>query len=133
MDLNIKIKQLGTEIGTVGWLAKGLADGSLGVHQGRTKDGSPGLWFDYPGEAGKRASFILALRDPYGLQDTQYAQEQPIILAPRVHDGCWGGDPIGCTDACWRSLMEIAEKWIAHQVEKAATDPAPKSITVVFE
>jgi len=127
--MEIKIKKCGYKVGTVGWLATGIADGSIRINEGTTKTGGKhGLWLKY----GTDKSMVLAIFNPYDLSLTDYADAHRYEVAPREGDIWCLGDEIGCTDACWETITEIAQAWVEHVTAEREKDKKVK-ITIKFE
>jgi len=107
MNLQVSIKSIGYTVGTIGWLRKGLASGSLVIEEGRLQtNGNHGLWL-----GGERRQFLAAF-NRYGLTAGGQA-ERSAIGYQTAHDEL-DRDPI-FTDAAWAALMEIAQKWCDEQ------------------
>lgn len=127
--MEIKIKKIGYKLGTVGWLAAGIADGSIKIHEGKSKNGGKhGLWIKY----GEDKSIILAIFNPYNLSSREYGDAYQYEVAPRNGDIWCIGDEIGCTDACWATIAEIAQAWIDHITAEREKDKKV-NITIKFE
>jgi hypothetical protein len=109
--MNIKIKSIGYNIGTIGYLATGLKSGALKLNEGKMKStGNHGLWL-----AGERSEFLgafnryaLTLRDFVGADEYRPADAAEL-------------DPIW-TDAARAKLVEIASNWCAEQNQKRKDD-----------
>jgi hypothetical protein len=137
--MEIKIKKVGNEIGTVGWLAAGIADGSIKITEGRTKSqivnniecgAKHGLWL-YWGDG--KQMLCLALQNAYGLTPDDFADCYKYEIIEKNGDPVWShGDMIGCTEACWDTIIEIAQGWIDHTTEQREKDKKVK-ITIKFE
>ena len=135
--MEIKIKKIGYKVGTVGWLAKGIEDGSIKIVEGITKlDNKHGLWMKHsPKETnGKKVyeSMILAVFNPYDLSPRDFDGAHSFVIAPQEGDMWCPGDDIGCTNACWDTITEITQAWIDHVTEERANDKKTK-ITIKFE
>jgi len=99
--MNITIKKIGYNIGTIGWLATGLQNGEITIAEGTMKsNGHHGLWL----KAGTRSQFLAA-------QNQYNASHDEFIGASNYHC-CDDQERDGIfTDACWAALMEIAQQW----------------------
>lgn len=136
--MEIKIKRIGHKVGTVGWLAAGISDGTIRISEGYTKsnmqDGKEyghkhGLWIHW----GDKDQMCLALQNAYGLTPDEYADCYNYEIIERGGDPVWShGDMIGCTDACWDTIMEITRAWVDHIEEERDGDKKAK-ITITFE
>lgn len=136
--MDIKIKKIGHNIGTVGWLANGITNGTIRIEEGHTKsniqDGKEygrkhGLWIKW----GEKDQMCLVRQNPYGLTPDEYKDCYKYEIVPRNGDPIWSkGDVIGCTDACWSVLDEIAEAWIDHITAEREKDKKVK-INIKFE
>jgi hypothetical protein len=103
--MEVTIKKIGYKTGTVGWLAAGLADHSVRIAEGRTKRGAHhGLWLHW----GEQQQEMLACHNQYGLTLAEYAEADAY---KRVDEQ--GGREAIFTDACWATLMQIADEWCA--------------------
>lgn len=104
--MDIKIKKVGNAVGTVGWLAKGFADGSITLQEGKMKDsGYHGLWLKC-NDAPSHASTFLAGFNQFGLSETELAGSNKYSISDGyVNGGQWG------TDAFWETLENIAQQW----------------------
>lgn len=136
--MEIKIKKIGHKVGTVGWLAAGILDGSIKISEGHTKSNiqngrefgmKHGLWMHW----GEKDQMCLALQNAYGLTPDECDDCYKYSVIERNGDPIWShGDMIGCTDACWDVIIEIAEAWVAHTWEEREKDKKVK-ITIKFE
>lgn len=118
--MEIRIPNLGERVGCCGWLAKGLADGSITIKPGKnTSRSAPGLWIHF----GDRQQ-VLALFNPYGLSDHECANSERCFTtdqAPGVLECCHS-----FTHAAWDFLMDIAQQWCDAQNETfVKDDPSP--------
>jgi len=135
--MEITIKRCGYKVGSVGWLAAGIAGGSIKIHDGITKSQiingrefgeKHGLWIKW----GEKKSMCLALFNPYSLSLSEFEGAHKYQIVARDGDPAWScGDEIGCTEACWESLLEIAQAWIDHITEERGKDKKVK-ITIKF-
>ncbi|MFH2076111.1 MAG: hypothetical protein ABIJ57_12325 [Pseudomonadota bacterium] len=139
--MEIKIKKCGYKFGTVGWLAAGIADGSIKISEGTSKaSGKHGLWLKWEkvgnaagtDEKNHQQSVVLAIFNPYDLSLSDYADAHRYEVAPREGDVWCLGDEIGCTDACWETITEIAQAWVEHVTTEREKDKKVK-ITIKFE
>jgi hypothetical protein len=139
--MEIKIKKIGYKVGTVGWLATGIADGSIKIHEGISKEkGKHGLWLKWKkignavgtDEKNHEQSMVLSIFNPYDLSLVDFADAHRYELAPRNGDIWCLGDEIGCTDACWETITEITQAWVDHITAERENDKKIK-ITIKFE
>ena len=136
--MEIKIKKIGYKVGTVGWLASGIADESIKINEGISeKNSKHGLWMKcgpQEGIDGKTyyKSMVLAIFNPYDLSLSEHEDAHRYEIAPRNGDLWCAGDAIGCTDACWETITEIAGVWIEHVTTERAKDKKTK-IAIKFE
>lgn len=134
--MEIKIKKIGYKVGTVGWFAKGIADGSIKIHESTSKtSGKHGLWMKYGGQEGidgkiHHQSMILAIFNPYDLSLVDFANAHRYEVAPRNGDIWCLGDEIGCTDACWETITEIAQAWVDHVTAEREKD---KKVNIIIK
>ena len=111
--MEIKIKSVGFHLGTVGWLKKGLEDGSITVVESLSRHNKPGLWLKTPD-----INQMLAILDPY--DECEFGNVPAFQTISRSGDPCISGDKIGCTDACFAVLQEIARQWV--EIRQAERD-----------
>ena len=128
--MEIRIERKGKKQGTIGWLAKGLEDGSITIAEGITGTGKHGLWLKYPDAAGVKHSQILAVRNPHNLTPGDYYDCYAYEVALRNGSDGWSqGDLIDCTDACWLTIRRIASDWIG-QVEEDRDEEDSITVTI---
>ena len=107
--MQIIIKKIGYKNGTSGWLAAGLADGTLELSEGRLKsNGNHGLWIK---SADGKISACIAAINEYGmdLQDCIHAGCQ-LAEMDRYKVVCDTRPPV-FTDAAWSAIEAIAQTW----------------------
>ena len=111
--MEIKIKQIGTAQGTVGWLSAGLGSGNLKLGEGKlTRNGNHGLWLK-----GGGVSQFLGAFNQYGIpSDEQCACYDHCSDEDR--DQMW-------SDAAWGVLMTIADHWCALCNEAIEAESVP--------
>lgn len=101
--MEIKIKQIGWNKGTVGWLSKGLESGELKLTEGTAKsNGNHGLWLE-----GSDFKQLLAIYNYWNLSDYEVADSETyktVTWEGEIQKPFW-------TDAAWTSLMDIAQQW----------------------
>lgn len=125
--MEIKIPNIGKRDGTCGWLATGLASGTIKIETGKCKapKSNPGLWLKFDGR-----EQVLALFNPFDLTNAEcegsercLTSDQADFILTRNHS---------FTSACWASLMDIAQNWCDEQNATFENDdPSPlKSLTV---
>jgi hypothetical protein len=126
--MEIKIKRIGYKVGTVGWLAAGLQDGSILITEGTLKsNGNHGLWLKVSGN--NSVSQFLASFDRFGVGDELHDAAQ-YQTADECNDhadreAIW-------TDAAWDTLMAIAADWCEMcNSEREADKPATLKIVHV--
>jgi hypothetical protein len=103
MDIQVKIKNVGESIGSVGWLRKNIKSVTLS----KSSSGKPGAWVDIEGIENP---VCLAILDPYGIA-REFPQHDGIGILDRYPNVagaiCF---PVLCTDACWASIQSLAEQ-----------------------
>lgn len=101
--MDIKIAKIGYKVGTVGWLAAGLEDGSLILKEGKMRDGGHhALWLKGPDEL----SQFLAAHNQWGATGTDNVPDWN-RYAPEYESQFEGI----FTDASKRALLNIAQHW----------------------
>lgn len=111
--MEIKVKKIGEKQGTVGWLAKGLGNGTLTLDEGYLKAGNHhGLWLK---NGGNLSQFLAAFN--------QYDEEGGACYD--VADNYEVRLPIW-TDAAWESLLMIAQKWCDQCNEVIEKEEVPE-------
>jgi hypothetical protein len=128
--MEIRIKKIGYKVGTVGWLAAGIADGSIKIREAVSKSAKHALYL----EAGDQSSCI-AIYNPYDLANSELADSEEY----KALDMDWSAaDPGSCrctlplTEACKATIHEIAEAWCDVKNAERAQDKKVK-ITIKFE
>lgn len=119
MNLNISIKSIGYNVGTIGYLKTGLQNGSLRLEEGKLKsNGNHGLWLK-----GEQTQFLAAFNQ-YGLRPSDCAAAIRYDVADdQDREATW-------TDAAWETLMEIAQKWCDEKNEARENDAEASAETV---
>ena len=97
----ISIPNTGYKVGTCGWLAKGLADGSVNIQPGTTKAGKGGLWLHAEGKQG-----CLAIFNEYDLSEMELRGANQFCVVSQ--DFC-GSFPL--TDSAEEYLRAAAQDW----------------------
>jgi hypothetical protein len=106
MDMTLNIKRVGQVRGTVGWLAQNLEAGNLYLSEGHDAEtGYHGLWLK---GAALPTSQLLAMYNELNLTPAEWAES---LRYRPVTEGYYNTNCIGVTDACWRTLMTIAQQW----------------------
>jgi len=108
-NTTINIKNIGHNVGTVGWLKKGLESSEITIKEGHTKTShTHGLWL----HCGYKQE-CLALHDPYDLKDShpEYNRYDPMRIDSSLGDPGSIGRTFGYTDACLKVLHDIASQW----------------------
>jgi len=128
--MEIKIKKIGYKIGTVGWLAAGIADGSIKIGEAVSKSKKHALYLEADGK-----SSCIAIYNPYDLANSELADSEEY----KPLDMDWNeSDPGSCrcvlplTEACKDTIREIAEAWCEVKNAERAQDKKVK-ITIKFE
>ena len=124
----INIPACGWKIGTCGWLAAGLRDGSVTIKPGETKAGTPGLWLRW----GDGKSGCLAIFNEYGMSQRDFPRAKSFC----VYDGFLAGSEFAgdcpLTPAARDFLRTAAEEWCEAanhaRTEDACTDEMPHLI-----
>ena len=98
---NFSIPNTGYTIGTCGWLAKGLADGTITIRPGTTKGGKGGLWLHCGEQQG-----CLAIFNEFDLTQEDYRDADRFCV---VDEDFAGRFPL--TNACENYLRDAAEDW----------------------
>ena len=101
MATTVSIPNTGYKTGTCGWLAKGLADGSIKIAPGTTKGGKGGLWLHADGKQG-----CLAIFNEYDLDPDSFSDAHSFAVV--ASDFC-GSFPL--TDSASEYLRCAAEEW----------------------
>lgn len=96
----IQIPANGWKIGTCGWLANGLADGTITVSPGTSKSGKGGLWITTP-----VGSDCLAIFNQWDANDAKY---QNFAVLDDEYGFC---SDIALTDAAREYLLDVAKEW----------------------
>jgi len=110
--MEITIKKIGNTWGTVGWLAKGLENGTIKISEGKRKNGKHGLWLSEVKE-NKKDSYFLAGFDVY---DNDGYMGYPMKY--ELYDGNGEVDALKIgTPACNRTLQSITEQWVEEMNE----------------
>ena len=96
--MEIKIKAIGFNKGTIGWLKDQLESGKGNLVEGIVKDSHQhGLWFK-----SDDISQYLAAFDVYDTKEITFGRYD--ISGDHYRDLIW-------TDAAWGILMDIAQQW----------------------
>jgi hypothetical protein len=111
--MDIKIKKIGNTWGTIGWLARGLENGTLTIKEGKRKNGKHGLWLNEARENGKIESYFLAGFDPY---NNDGYMGHPMQYELYYGTGEMSAFDMG-TPACSRTLKAIAKQWLNEMNE----------------
>ena len=99
--MDITIKRNGYKKGSVGWLAAGLDSGELQLSEAFTTTGHHALWL----KGDESFSQFLGAHNRYGLTLSEYSKADQ--YEPASEDD---RDPV-LTEACWASIMDIAQQW----------------------
>jgi hypothetical protein len=128
--MEIKIKKIGYKVGTVGWFAAGIADGSIKIREAVSKSKKHALYLE-----AEEKSWCIAIYNPYGCFNSELADSEEY----KALDMDWNGaDPGTCdcslplTEACKETIHEIAEAWCEVKNAERAQDKKVK-ITIKFE
>jgi len=103
MKIKIAIPKIGFTKGTVGWLLKGLGDGSIKITEGTGKNnGKHGLWISYPDQGSAKGSNCLAIRNQWDFRDGK--EYRITYIDPREEARIW-------TPAAQKALEQVARDW----------------------
>ena len=119
MATTLTVPASGGTVGTCGWRAAGLADGTIRVAPGASRDGSGGLWLHGGGDK----QGCLAIWNEYGLTDNECGGAE--AFAPYCGDygtGFAGSCPL--TPAAERFLLTLARDWCDEANTRRANDDA---------
>jgi len=108
MDIEIKVPNLGSRVGTCGWLCKKLQSGEIKISPGHTKTRKPGLWLT----TADSQSQLLALFNPYDLRDHELGGQNRFFTSDDFSSIVGGGASLPWTRAAWGYLMGIAQAWV---------------------
>jgi len=128
--MEIKIKKLGVAQGTVGWLATGLANGTIKIMESTIKgNGNHGLWAKVytegiDGKLHESMSQFLAAYNQYGLRPGEYDKACTYQTCAEYEDRdyLW-------TDAAWQTLMSLATNW-CEMCNEAISTESPKEYNI---
>ena len=137
--MDIKIKKLGWNTGTCGWLAAQLASTRAPrawIEETTTNNGKKlALIIRYCDGAGKITSMLIAIYNPYNLSDCDGAGQQEIYRPLRTDNNhCDLGsisDTIGFTPAARETLHTIASNWCEERNEER-NEEKPLAVHVTF-
>jgi len=101
MATQISIPNTGFKVGTCGWLAKGLADGTIRIEPGTTKTGKGGLWLHAGSEQG-----CLAIFNEFDLDEFYTPHPNRFAVA---EEGFAGDFPL--TESAKDYLRAAASEW----------------------
>lgn len=107
--MNISVKSIGYKVGTSGWLASGLRDGSITIQErARKLDGRPMLVL-LSGEN----RVVLARWNPYGLDNGTLDESETyqVLHVGSADDPGAMTDTIGLTPAAAAALRTAAQGW----------------------
>ena len=120
--MDIKIKKNDWNIGTIGWLSKGLESGEIKISEGTLKsNGNHGLWLTGPD--GLRQ--YLASYNYYNISDAELRGSEAYTV------GCGSSDGDSCrigiwTDAAWEIVQDIAQQWCDECQKIRDNDQSPE-------
>jgi len=120
--MEVKIKRIGNERGTSGWLAKGLENGDIEITEGRLKgSGNHALFIHYKSEE-KEFSEFLAGYDHLRIGSTEYTISDG--EERQYENNIW-------TPAAYKTLLKIAQQWCDMCNAERENDPELKSLSIV--
>lgn len=96
----IQIPANGWKVGTCGWLASGLSDGTITISPGTSKSGKGGLWIKTPA-----GSDCLAIFNQWDANDSRY---QKFVILNDESGFC---SDVPLTEAARNYVEEIASDW----------------------
>jgi hypothetical protein len=115
--MEIRIDRKGNNLGTIGWLAKGLESGELKISEGSMKKNDHhGLWLS----GGGVNQFLAAFNQYDHKAYDHYADAFKYETANYDDRGPW------FTDAAWEVLMTIAQQWCDQCNQVIEDESAPK-------
>ncbi len=117
--MKFSIPKTGYKVGTCGWLASGLADGSIRIAPGTTKSGKGGLWIHTP-----LGSECLAIFNEFGLSEDEFRGANRFSVV--AQEFC---DSLPLTESATKYLQAIASDWceVANSDREAdGVDSLPK-------
>lgn len=127
MEQTIKIKDIGFNRGTTGWLSDGIFNKQITIVESVTKSDKPGLFMRVINENKSITSICIALYNPYDVG------EDFVPMNGSHHDDPGAlYDTIGMTKACRQALRDIATTWCQYKNAKRDNDKVVK-VKVSFE
>ena len=119
---NFSIPNTGYKVGTCGWLAAGLAAGTITIYPATSKSGKGGLWLKTP-----VGSECLAIFNEYDLTEEQMCNARRFGVVSMGF--C---DSLPLTAAASRYLHEVAKQWSDAANEFRENDAPETMPTVVI-
>lgn len=121
MATTVTIPACGWSVGTCGWLAAGLADGSITISAGTSKSGKGGLWLHW---ANGQQQGCLAIWDEYDLGPRTYEGGNKFdVYHGDFEVGFAGACPL--TPAARQFLVDAASAWCDEANARREADEAP--------
>jgi len=110
-------------VGTCGWIAKGLASGSIKIDTGTTKSGKGGLWLQF-----ENKSHCLAIFNEYDLRPRDIPDSAKFDVV--CEDFC-GTIPL--TKAAEAYLNKAAQEWCnsANEIRESDAADMPRLVVSV--
>jgi hypothetical protein len=117
MAATFSVPACGWNVGTCGWLASGLTDGSISIKPGTTSGGRPGLWVYWGGDK----QGCLAIWNEFGLTEEECRGADRFALYHGAGGlGFAGGLPL--TPAAERVLRTMAQLWCEEANDRRLND-----------
>jgi hypothetical protein len=120
--INISIPNTGYKTGTCGWLAAGLANGSIKIQPGVTKTGKGGLWIHFDGKQG-----CLAIFNQYNLTNDEFLGAESFHIPDEDFAGAF---PL--TKAAEEYLRCAAQEWCDAANSERENDTASEMPRLVI-
>ena len=125
MATTITVPACGWKMGTCGWLAAGLADGSIRVAPGTTRKGGGGLWIYWTQKDAEHQG-CLAIWNEFNLTDSECSGAES--FAPPCNDFA-GTCPL--TPAAERFLLQLTRDWCDEANTRRANDEAEMPVVEI--
>lgn len=116
------IPNTGYKTGTCGWLATGLADGSITIYPATSKSGKGGLWIKTP-----IGNECLAIFNEFDLTEEQMCRARRFGVITQGF--C---DTLPLTEAASKYLWEVAKQWCDAANALRENDVPEKMPTLVI-
>jgi len=133
--MDVKIKSIGWNQGTSGWLKSEIEAGRMWFAEGVSKSGRHGLYLYRKLENGKTEGQPMALYNPYDLSNAECQGSEEYQVLDMT--GCTGsprstGNYYDLTPAAIRSVQAVAEQWCEKRNSERERD-SELTLTVTFE